>query len=114
MESNDSRHHDELYSQVVSAGKRKYFVDVKATKGGDKYITLTESRKLFDNTTGNMSFEKNKLFLYREDFEKFRLAMSNAFDYIETGVIPEEKNLEGDTSSNRDDSSIVDGIDFSI
>ena len=79
---------EELYSQSINAGKRKYFIDVKETKGGDKFITLAESRKLFDSNTGNFHYEKNKMFLYKEDFEKFQKGLSNALRFIETGEMP--------------------------
>ncbi len=59
----------EVHSQVVKAGKRTYFFDVKATKSQDFYITITESKKVFSD--GKESFQKHKLFLYKEDFEKF-------------------------------------------
>ena len=62
--------------------------DVKETRGGDKFITITESRKLFDNNTGDFYFDKNKMFLYKEDFEKFRQGLDNALSFIETGVEP--------------------------
>ena len=88
MENQESRK-EELYSQVIPAGKRRYFFDVKETRGGDKFITITESRKLFDNRTGEIYYEKNKMFLYKEDFEKFRKGLDNALTFIETGVEPE-------------------------
>ena len=84
---------EELYSQSISAGKRKYFFDVKETRGGDKFIVIAESRKLFDNNTGNFYFEKNKMFLYKEDFEKFQRGLNNAISFIETGIIPEEPEM---------------------
>lgn len=59
----------EIHSQVVKAGKRTYFFDVKTTKSNDFYITITESKKVFSD--GKESFQKHKLFLYKEDFEKF-------------------------------------------
>lgn len=85
----NNRMKEELYSQQINAGKRKYFFDVKATKGGDKFITIAESRKIFDNNTGNFTYEKNKMFLYKEDFEKFKKGLENAFRFIETGEMPE-------------------------
>lgn len=63
---------EELYSQAIPAGKRRYFFDVKETRGGDKFITITESRRIFDNNTGEFYYDKNKIFLYKEDFEKFQ------------------------------------------
>ena len=61
---------EEIYSKAVRAGKRTYFFDVKATRNNDYYLTITESKKRFDND-GNQNFEKHKIFLYKEDFEKF-------------------------------------------
>jgi hypothetical protein len=59
----------EVYTKIVKAGKRTYFFDIKATKGQDHYITLTESKKVILN--GKEVFQKHKIFLYKEDFEKF-------------------------------------------
>ena len=81
---------EELYSQAIPAGKRRYFFDVKETRGGDKFITITESRKMFDNNSGDFYFEKNKMFLYKEDFDKFQQGLENALTFIRTGVAPEE------------------------
>ena len=115
MDYNSNRMKEELYSQSVSAGKRKYFFDVKETKGGDKFIVIAESRKLFDNNTGNFYFEKNKMFLYKEDFEKFRKGLDNAISFIETGVIPEDENTAADQPAETTTSeNIIDGIDFNI
>ncbi len=61
---------DDVYSKAVRAGKRTYFFDVKATRGNDLYITITESKKKL-RSDGTPSFEKHKIFLYKEDFEKF-------------------------------------------
>lgn len=70
-ESNDNNNYrDEIYSKSVRAGKRTYFFDVKSTRGGDYYLTITESKKRFQQD-GSFHFEKHKLFLYKEDFEKF-------------------------------------------
>lgn len=59
----------EVYTKIVKAGKRTYFFDIKATKGQDHYITLTESKKVSIN--GKEVFQKHKVFLYKEDFDKF-------------------------------------------
>ena len=64
MDTNDR---DEIYSNAVKAGKRTYFFDVKATRNNDYYLTITESKKKFDNN-GNPSYEKHKVFLYKEHF----------------------------------------------
>lgn len=114
MNSNNNRMKEELYSQSISAGKRKYFFDVKETKGGDKFITIAESRKIFDDKTGNFYFEKNKMFLYKEDFEKFQKGLSNAFHFIETGEIPEEEAAPATESIDLSGSSALDEIDLSF
>ena len=90
---NKEQRKEELYSQAIPAGKRRYFFDVKETRGGDKFITITESRKMFDNNSGDFYFEKNKMFLYKEDFEKFQRGLNNAISFIETGIIPEEPEM---------------------
>lgn len=71
---------DEIYSKVVRAGKRTYFFDVKSTKGNDLYITLTESKKTF--VDGRESYQKHKIFLYKEDFEKFEDGLKDVLGKI--------------------------------
>ena len=118
MDNYSNRTKEELYSQSISAGKRKYFFDVKETKGGDKFIVIAESRKLFDNNTGNFYFDKNKMFLYKEDFEKFSNGLANAISFIESGVVPEsEYNTyppESVPQRETTDENVIDGIDFNI
>lgn len=72
----------EVYSKVVRAGKRTYFFDVKATKGNDLYITLTESKKTFQDD-GRDNYQKHKIFLYKEDFEKFREGLEDVLSKID-------------------------------
>ena len=72
---------EEIYSNKVRAGKRTYFFDVRATKAEDYYLTITESKKVFDDN-GNHTFKKHKIFLYKEDFEKFKNALGDTLDYI--------------------------------
>ena len=74
---------EDVYSKVVRAGKRTYFFDVKATRSGDYYITVTESRKK-PGRDGAPVFEKNKIFLYKEDFAKFADGLEDAVGYIKT------------------------------
>lgn len=74
---------NEVYSKVVRAGKRTYFFDVKATKGNDLYITLTESKKTFSED-GRDNFQKHKIFLYKEDFEKFREGLDDVLMKIDS------------------------------
>lgn len=73
---------EEIYSKAVRAGKRTYFFDVKATRNNDYYLTITESKKRFDND-GNQNFEKHKIFLYKEDFEKFAEGLDEVVAYIQ-------------------------------
>ena len=92
---------EELYSQAIPAGKRRYFFDVKETRGGDKFITIAESRRIFDNNTGEFYIDKTKIFLYKEDFEKFQKGLANALSFIETGIEPEPVvPLDSDFRSN--------------
>ena len=74
---------EEIYSNKVRAGKRTYFFDVKATRSGDHYLTITESKKKFDQD-GNFHFEKHKIFLYKEDFDKFKDGLTEVVDKINT------------------------------
>lgn len=73
---------DEVFSKAVRAGKRTYFFDVKSTKSQDYYLTITESKRRFNNESGKFFFEKHKLFLYKEDFEKFTDGLTEAIDKI--------------------------------
>lgn len=79
----ENEKNSELYSKVVRAGKRTYFFDVKATKGNDLYITLTESKKSLDDD-GRDNYQKHKIFLYKEDFEKFRDGLDDVLKKIES------------------------------
>lgn len=72
---------DEIYSKVIKAGKRTYFFDIKSTKGKDLYLTITESKKVEEN--GRESFQKHKIFLYKEDFEKFKEGFDDVIAKIE-------------------------------
>jgi hypothetical protein len=67
----DDNRREEVFSKAVRAGKRTYFFDVKATRAEDYYLTITESKRRFNNESQKFYFEKHKLFLYKEDFEKF-------------------------------------------
>jgi hypothetical protein len=82
---------DDIFSKAVRAGKRTYFFDVKATRKNDYYLTITESKKRFEED-GRFRFEKHKLFLYKEDFAKFADGLKEVVDFIqaEQGVYTEE------------------------
>jgi hypothetical protein len=72
---------DEIFGRAVRAGRRTYFFDVKSTKGGDYYITVTESKKRFVED-GKFVYDKHKIFLYKEDFEKFLVTLNEAVDFV--------------------------------
>jgi hypothetical protein len=87
---------EDIHSKAVRAGKRTYFFDVKATKRNDYYLTITESKKRF-NRDGRFYYEKHKIFLYKEDFEKFREGLDEAVEYIKVNnpvVISDRDELE--------------------
>lgn len=94
LEKNDR---GDLFSKSVRAGKRTYFFDVKSTRGNDYYLTITESKKRF-GTDGKFTYEKHKIFLYKEDFEKFIEGLNEAITHIKENapvidnVESEEKN----------------------
>ncbi len=83
-ESNE-RKMDSIFSKRLRAGKRRtYFFDVRSTKGNDYYLTITESRKRFDDN----GYDRHKIFLYKEDFNKFVKALGEAVDYVKTELMP--------------------------
>ncbi|NTW32257.1 MAG: PUR family DNA/RNA-binding protein [Bacteroidetes bacterium] len=106
MESRENQR-EEIYSKVVRAGKRTYFFDVKSTKADDYYLTITESKKRFSNEEGKFHYEKHKLFLYKEDFEKFAEGLEEVIEFIKTGKAPISASQET-SSSNFSDVSFDD------
>ncbi len=72
---------EEIFSKTMRAGRRTYFFDVRSTKAGDYYLTLTESKK-FTNDDGSFHFKKHKIYLYKEDFNEFSSNLSEMTDYI--------------------------------
>src|ERR1700752_1384582 len=86
----DNREREEVYSKKVRAGKRTYFFDVKATRSNDYYITITESKKRLEDGV----FIKHKIFLYKEDFEKFAEGLKDTVEYIKANQEVVEKRYE--------------------
>ena len=80
VEDNKGNEREEIYSQRVRAGKRTYFFDVRTTRGGDYYVTITESKKIFNDD--GFYYQKHKIFLYKEDFNKFQDAMNGTLDHV--------------------------------
>jgi len=95
-ENNDKKA-DTIYSKRIRAGKRRtYFFDVRSTRGNDYYLTITESRKRF---TGE-GYDRHKIFLYKEDFNKFIKGLNEAVDYVKTELMPD---FDFDAFSHEDD-----------
>ena len=103
MEMNDR---DEIYSKPVRAGKRTYFFDVKATRNNDYYLTITESKKKLEKD-GSQNYEKHKIFLYNEDFDKFAEGLDNAVAYIKAALNGETMAVQEEVETNK-----FDDIDF--
>ncbi len=91
--SEEKNQKEEIFTKVVRAGKRTYFFDVKATRKEDYYLTITESKKRLGKE-GKIFYEKHKIFLYKEDFEKFTEGLKDAVTYIDNG-----KNYPGSTDT---------------
>jgi hypothetical protein len=79
--SDEQNYRDDIYSKAVRAGKRTYFFDVRTTRGNDLYLTITESKRRYTDD-GKFHYEKHKLFLYKEDFEKFDNGLEEAIEKI--------------------------------
>jgi hypothetical protein len=83
---NNEKKMESIYSKRIRAGKRRtYFFDVKATRANDYYLTITESRKRFNDN----GYDRHKIFLYKEDFNKFIKALGEAVDYVKTELMPD-------------------------
>ena len=83
---NNEKKLESIYSKRIRAGKRRtYFFDVRATRGNDYYLTITESRKRFNDN----GYDRHKIFLYKEDFNKFIKALGEAVDYVKTDLMPD-------------------------
>src|SRR5690606_25914124 len=101
---------ESIYSKRIRAGKRRtYFFDVRSTRGNDYYLTITESRKRFDDN----GYDRHKVFLYKEDFNKFIKALNEAVDYVKTELMPDfdfdafnhDEYAEGDIENSGENSS---------
>ncbi len=96
---------NEIFSKRVRAGKRTYFFDVKATRSNDYYLTITESKRKYKDD--GFTYEKHKIFLYKEDFNKFLDALTQTVDHVKTELMPEfdfdqfnEEPVEANTDGN--------------
>jgi|ERR1041385_8381424 hypothetical protein len=100
----------EIFSKAVRAGKRTYFFDVKATKGNDYYLTITESKKRFGDD-GKFYYEKHKIFLYKEDFDKFAEGLSEAVNQIRTRQ-PETVSTSSETTVSSESNGSFSDVNF--
>ena len=108
FERNDK---DEIFSKAVRAGKRTYFFDVKATRKNDFYLTITESKKRFEDD-GRFFFEKHKIFLYKEDFDKFSEGLAVVVDFIKNAQQEDVKQQSDEESFATVSSSKFSDLDF--
>ncbi|HLV15751.1 MAG TPA: PUR family DNA/RNA-binding protein [Xanthomarina sp.] len=113
MDNNDMMEKEEIFSKVLRAGRRTYFFDVRSTKAGDYYLTVTESKK-FTNDDGSFHYKKHKIYLYKEDFSEFTSILNEMTDYIinEKGdeVISErhQKDFKKEYENDDSDNEVVD------
>jgi hypothetical protein len=97
--STNNNQREEVFSKSVRAGKRTYFFDVKSTKAQDYYLTITESKKRIGDD-GTPFFEKHKIFLYREDFQKFLDGLNEAINHVGT-LKPGESHSHGENHADQ-------------
>ncbi len=83
----EDKDRNEIFSKRVRAGKRTYFFDIKATRSNDYYLTITESKRKFKDD--GFSYEKHKIFLYKEDFGKFVEALNDAVNHVKDELLPD-------------------------
>ncbi len=79
----------EIYSNKIRAGKRTYFFDVKSTRSNDFYVTITESKRRYNQDGEGFTYEKHKIFLYKEDIMKFIQGLNDTVDYMKTELMPD-------------------------
>jgi len=102
---------EEIFTKVVRAGKRTYFFDVKATRKDDYYLTITESKKRLGKE-GKVFYEKHKVFLYKEDFEKFTEGLKDAVTFIDNGLDDLRSAIISSASETNDEKSIISAEEF--
>ena len=103
MEENKDKGRSEVYSEKVRAGKRTYFFDIKSTKSNDYYLTITESKRRYKDD--GYFYEKHKIFLYKEDFDKFLSALNESVNHVKTELLP---GVDFSQFENRVDVSVED------
>ncbi|ELR69394.1 hypothetical protein C900_05084 [Fulvivirga imtechensis AK7] len=112
MEENNTNEREEIFSERVRAGKRTYFFDVKATRSNDYYLTITESKRRYKDD--GFTYEKHKIFLYKEDFNKFVEALNSTVNHVKDELLPDvdfaqfDRPLDLDGEENEDRRSEID------
>ena len=106
-DASEDSDHQEIFSKAVRAGKRTYFFDVKSTRRNDYFLTITESKKRFQKD-GRFFFEKHKIFLYKEDFDKFADGFTEVIDFIKTVKANEPVNNDHFDNEKGDHGSYTD------
>jgi len=119
VEENKGNSRDEIYSTKVKAGKRTYFFDVKATRSNDYYLTITESKKRFKED--GFTYEKHKIFLYKEDFNKFMEALNSTVNHVKQELMPEVDFAQFDHMHDREEETaeakpngVANGVDSEL
>ena len=113
VEENKDNERKEIFSERVRAGKRTYFFDVKATRSNDYYLTITESKRKYQND--GYSYEKHKIFLYKEDFNKFMKALTQSVNHVKEELLPDVDfdqfdKVQEDTISSNGSSPMADEL----
>ena len=112
MEENKDNNKVEIYSQRVRAGKRTYFFDVKATRSNDYYLTITESKRRYKDD--GYYYEKHKIFLYKEDFNKFIEALNGTIEHVKTELLPDVDFAQFDKEEEIKDTTEDTGLDTNL
>lgn len=110
----DRKNH--VYSRVIKTNYRTYFLDVRVTKRGQNYLTLTESKKKFDQNSGKMTYEKHKVFLYKEDFDEFAEAFADVVKYAKENDHEHDEYPEQTVENNTTEKPVekTSGIDLNF
>ena len=102
---------EDVYSKPVRAGKRTYFFDVKTTKGNDYYLTITESKRKVEKD-GRFAYDKHKIFLYKEDFDKFAEGLQEVVEYIRKNCLSPEDSADRAASEDKGGEGSFSDISF--
>ncbi len=106
-ENRGDTRNESLYSKRIKAGKRRtYFFDVRATRGNDYFITITESKKRFDDN----GYDRHKMFLYKEDFNKFLAGLTETINYVKTDLMPDFDFDAFNHDQENEEGAIINGV----